>query len=105
MVILTSSIVVIAYMVLLPLILNTYSPAWIAWHVCYGHWNLIMIAFHYYKAANTSPGYLPAVRYQLSFLCHNIVLLIWQSDKDCFVFLLEKTRQSSCFSLQKVHFS
>lgn len=61
-VILTSSIVIIAYVVLLPLILNTYSPPWIAWHVCYGHWNLIMIAFHYYKAAKTSPGYLPSVR-------------------------------------------
>ncbi|XP_029962481.1 palmitoyltransferase ZDHHC16A isoform X2 [Salarias fasciatus] len=58
-VILISSIVVIAYIVLLPLILNTYSPAWIAWHVCYGHWNLVMIAFHYYKATKTSPGFLP----------------------------------------------
>ncbi|XP_047208164.1 palmitoyltransferase ZDHHC16A isoform X2 [Girardinichthys multiradiatus] len=58
-VILTSSIVVIAYIVLLPLILNTYSPPWIAWHICYGHWNLVMIAFHYYKAAKTSPGYPP----------------------------------------------
>lgn len=64
---LTSSIVVIAYLVLLPLILNTYSPPWIAWHVCYGHWNLIMIAFHYYKATKTSPGYPPTVRCQLHF--------------------------------------
>lgn len=62
-VILTSSIVGIAYVVLLPLILNTYSPPWIAWHVCYGHWNLIMIAFHYYKAANTSPGYPPTEKH------------------------------------------
>lgn len=60
-VILTSSIVAIAYLVLLPLVLNTYTPAWIVWHLCYGHWNLIMIAFHYYKAAKTSPGYLPSV--------------------------------------------
>uniref|UniRef100_A0A3Q3WNG2 Palmitoyltransferase n=1 Tax=Mola mola TaxID=94237 RepID=A0A3Q3WNG2_MOLML len=59
-VILTTSIVVIAYVVLLPLILNTYSPAWIAWHICYGHWNLIMIAFHYYKATKTSPGNVPS---------------------------------------------
>ncbi|XP_035981907.1 palmitoyltransferase ZDHHC16A isoform X2 [Fundulus heteroclitus] len=58
-VILTCSILAIAYMVLLPLILNTYSPPWIAWHICYGHWNLVMIAFHYYKAAKTSPGHLP----------------------------------------------
>lgn len=61
-VLLTSSIVVIAYIVLLPLILNTYSPVWIVWHICYGHWNLIMIAFHYYNAAKTSPGYLPQVK-------------------------------------------
>lgn len=66
-VILTSSILVIAYAVLLPLILSTYSPPWIAWHVCYGHWNLVMIAFHYYKAAKTSPGYPPTVRYPLCF--------------------------------------
>ncbi|XP_013874699.1 palmitoyltransferase ZDHHC16A isoform X1 [Austrofundulus limnaeus] len=58
-VILTSSILAVAYTVLLPMALNTYSPAWIAWHLCYGHWNLIMIAFHYYKAAKTSPGYPP----------------------------------------------
>uniref|UniRef100_A0A8C7YL43 Palmitoyltransferase n=1 Tax=Oryzias sinensis TaxID=183150 RepID=A0A8C7YL43_9TELE len=58
-VILTSSVVVIAYAILLPLVLNTYSPPWIVWHLCYGHWNLIMIAFHYYKAAKTSPGYPP----------------------------------------------
>lgn len=61
-VILTSSIVVIAYIVLLPLVLNTYSPPWIVWHICYGHWNLIMIAFHYYKAAKTSPGYPPTAK-------------------------------------------
>lgn len=61
-VLLTSSIVAIAYTVLLPLILNTYSPAWIVWHVFYGHWILIMIAFHYYKAVKTSPGYLPLVK-------------------------------------------
>ncbi|XP_042290288.1 palmitoyltransferase ZDHHC16A isoform X1 [Thunnus maccoyii] len=67
-VILTSSIVVIAYVVLLPLVLNTYSPPWIAWHVCYGHWNLIMIAFHYYKAAKTSPGAPPTEKNDIPFV-------------------------------------
>lgn len=76
MVILTSSILVIAYIVLLPLILNTYSPAWIAWHVCYGHWNLIMIAFHYYKAAKTSPGYPPTVSSQNLLLCRTTGLTV-----------------------------
>lgn len=60
-VILTSSIIAIAYFVLLPLVLNVYSPAWMAWHLCYGNWIIVMIAFHYYKAAKTSPGYLPSV--------------------------------------------
>lgn len=75
-VILTSSILVIAYIVLLPLILNTYSPAWIAWHICYGHWNLIMIAFHYYKAAKTSPGYPPTVSSQNLLLCRTTSLTV-----------------------------
>ncbi|CAH2323022.1 palmitoyltransferase ZDHHC16 isoform X1 [Pelobates cultripes] len=58
-IILTSSIVLIVYICVLPLILQTYSTSWICWHVCYGHWNLIMIVFHYYKAITTSPGYPP----------------------------------------------
>ncbi|XP_028324261.1 palmitoyltransferase ZDHHC16A isoform X2 [Gouania willdenowi] len=57
-VVLISSIVVIAYIVLLPLVLYTYSPLWIAWHLCFGNWIIVMIAFHYYKAAKTSPGFL-----------------------------------------------
>ncbi|XP_054654772.1 palmitoyltransferase ZDHHC16A isoform X2 [Dunckerocampus dactyliophorus] len=67
-VLLTSSILVIAYVVLLPLVLNTYSPPWIAWHLCYGHWNLIMIAFHYYKATKTSPGYPPVEKNDIPFV-------------------------------------
>lgn len=59
---LTSSIVAIVYICLLPLILQTYTPAWICWHLTYGHWNLIMIVFHYYKAITTSPGHPPQVR-------------------------------------------
>ncbi|XP_015722487.1 palmitoyltransferase ZDHHC16 isoform X7 [Coturnix japonica] len=62
---LTSSIVAIVYICLLPLILQTYTPAWICWHLAYGHWNLIMIVFHYYKAITTSPGYPPQVRLSL----------------------------------------
>ncbi|KAL6101815.1 zdhhc16 [Pungitius sinensis] len=58
-VILTGSILAIAYLILLPMIFRTYSPPWIAWHVCYGHWNMVMIIFHYYKAITTSPGSPP----------------------------------------------
>lgn len=63
---LTSSIVAIVYICLLPLILQTYTPAWICWHLAYGHWNLIMIVFHYYKAITTSPGHPPQVRHGLA---------------------------------------
>ncbi|KTG43055.1 hypothetical protein cypCar_00015163 [Cyprinus carpio] len=56
---LTSSVVFIAYFCLLPLVLQTYSPGWMMWHICYGHWNLVMIVFHYYKATKTPPGYPP----------------------------------------------
>ncbi|XP_028651477.1 palmitoyltransferase ZDHHC16A isoform X2 [Erpetoichthys calabaricus] len=61
-IVLTSSIVLIVYICLLPLILHTYSLAWILWHIFYGHWNLLMIVFHYYKAARTSPGYPPQIK-------------------------------------------
>ncbi|NP_001120250.1 palmitoyltransferase ZDHHC16 [Xenopus tropicalis] len=56
-IVLTSSIVLIVYICVLPLIIQTYSTPWIYWHVIYGHWNLIMIVFHYYKAITTPPGY------------------------------------------------
>uniref|UniRef100_A0A8B9LGS9 Palmitoyltransferase n=1 Tax=Astyanax mexicanus TaxID=7994 RepID=A0A8B9LGS9_ASTMX len=65
---LTSSILFIAYVCLLPMVLNTYTPFWIVWHVCYGHWNLIMIAFHYYKATSTSPGYPPKMKNDIPFV-------------------------------------
>ncbi|XP_053548549.1 palmitoyltransferase ZDHHC16 isoform X1 [Bombina bombina] len=58
-IVLTSSIVLIVYICVLPLIVQTYSTAWICWHLTYGHWNLIMIVFHYYKAITTPPGYPP----------------------------------------------
>nr|XP_043902591.1 palmitoyltransferase ZDHHC16A isoform X1 [Solea senegalensis] len=67
-VILTSSIVGIAYMVLLPLVLYTYSPQWIAWHICYGNWIIVMIAFHYYKATKTSPGSPPTEKNDAPFV-------------------------------------
>ncbi|NWV12192.1 ZDH16 Palmitoyltransferase, partial [Ptilonorhynchus violaceus] len=63
---LTSSIVAIVYVCLLPLILQTYTPAWICWHLAYGHWNLIMIVFHYYMAITTSPGHPPQAKNDLT---------------------------------------
>ncbi|KAJ7325108.1 hypothetical protein JRQ81_018128 [Phrynocephalus forsythii] len=56
---LTSSVVCIVYVCLLPLIIRTYPIGWIFWHFIYGHWNLLMIVFHYYMAITTQPGYPP----------------------------------------------
>ncbi|XP_010867135.1 palmitoyltransferase ZDHHC16A [Esox lucius] len=67
-VVLTSSILLIAYVGLLPMVLSTYSPPWIAWHIGYGHWNLVMIIFHYYKAIRTAPGYPPKVKNEVPFV-------------------------------------
>lgn len=57
--VLTSSVVLVVYLCVLPLILSTYPTHWILWHLCYGHWNLLMVVFHYYKAITTSPGCPP----------------------------------------------
>ncbi|XP_030426406.1 palmitoyltransferase ZDHHC16 isoform X3 [Gopherus evgoodei] len=61
-IVLTSSIVAIVYICLLPLILQTYPPGWICWHLAYGHWNLLMILFHYYMAITTPPGHPPQAK-------------------------------------------
>lgn len=58
---LTSSVVLIVYLCVLPLIIQTYPTCWILWHIVYGHWNLVNIVFHYYKAITTSPGHSPQV--------------------------------------------
>lgn len=64
-IVLTSSIVLIVYLCVLPIILQTYSVSWISWHLTYGHWNLIMIVFHYYKAISTPPGYPPQAKTEI----------------------------------------
>ncbi|XP_056102054.1 palmitoyltransferase ZDHHC16B isoform X1 [Rhinichthys klamathensis goyatoka] len=56
---LTSSIVIIVYLCVLPIIFSTYPLHWILWHLCYGHWNLLMLVYHYYKATTTCPGFPP----------------------------------------------
>ncbi|TRY88626.1 hypothetical protein DNTS_028840 [Danionella cerebrum] len=56
---LTGSVVIIVYLCVLPIILSSYPLHWILWHLCYGHWNLMMVIFHYYKATTTSPGFPP----------------------------------------------
>ncbi|XP_039402658.1 palmitoyltransferase ZDHHC16 isoform X1 [Mauremys reevesii] len=61
-IVLTSSIVAIVYICLLPVILQSYPPGWICWHLAYGHWNLLMILFHYYMAITTPPGHPPQAK-------------------------------------------
>ncbi|XP_061561744.1 palmitoyltransferase ZDHHC16B isoform X4 [Phycodurus eques] len=58
-ILLTTSVVVIVYLYVLPTILGTYAAPWIIWHLCCGHWLLVMLVFHYYKATTTSPGHPP----------------------------------------------
>uniref|UniRef100_A0A7N4PIU2 Palmitoyltransferase n=1 Tax=Sarcophilus harrisii TaxID=9305 RepID=A0A7N4PIU2_SARHA len=65
-IVLTSSIVAIAYLCVLPLILHTYSVPRICWHFVYSHWNLILIVFHYYQAITTPPGYPPQAKTDLA---------------------------------------
>ncbi|MEQ2215359.1 hypothetical protein XENOCAPTIV_000147, partial [Xenoophorus captivus] len=60
-VLLTSSVVIIVYLFVLPTIFTTYPMHWTAWHLCCGHWLLILVVFHYYKATTTTPGYPPKV--------------------------------------------
>ncbi|XP_063047809.1 palmitoyltransferase ZDHHC16A isoform X1 [Engraulis encrasicolus] len=69
-IVLTSSIVLIAYLVLLPLVLRTYAPVWIVWHLCFGHWLIVMITFHYYKATCTPPGHPPQRKSELPFVSY-----------------------------------
>ncbi|XP_018941148.1 palmitoyltransferase ZDHHC16B-like [Cyprinus carpio] len=58
-ILLTGSVVTVVYLCMLPVIFSSYPLHWILWHLCYGHWNLLMILFHYYKATTTCPGFPP----------------------------------------------
>ena len=60
-ILLTTSVVVIIYLFVLPTILSAYPLHWVVWHLCCGHWLLVMVVFHYYKATTTSPGHPPKV--------------------------------------------
>ncbi|XP_029933072.1 palmitoyltransferase ZDHHC16B isoform X2 [Myripristis murdjan] len=64
-VLLTCSVLLIVYLCLLPIILSSYPVHWIVWHLCCGHWLLLMVVFHYYKAISTSPGHPPKDRADL----------------------------------------
>lgn len=61
-ILLTTSVLVIVYLFVLPTIISTYPVHWIVWHLLCGHWLLVMVVFHYYKATTTSPGHPPKVK-------------------------------------------
>ncbi|XP_062851267.1 palmitoyltransferase ZDHHC16A isoform X2 [Trichomycterus rosablanca] len=67
-IVLTSSVLCVAYFCFLPFAIKTYSLGWVVWHLSYGHWNLVMIVFHYYKATTTSPGYPPKMKNDVPFV-------------------------------------
>lgn len=58
-IILTTSVVLIVYMFVIPAIINSYTVPWIILHLGCGHWLLVMIVFHYYKGTTTSAGHPP----------------------------------------------
>ena len=57
---LTTSVVVIYYAYLVPVILE-YGAPWVVFHLVIAHWLLINIVFHYFKVVFTSPGQAPQV--------------------------------------------
>lgn len=59
-VVLTTSVVVIFYVCLLPHKMAE-SLGWTIYHFIIGHWLLVNIVFHYFKAAFTDPGKPPPV--------------------------------------------
>lgn len=58
-VMLTSSVVIIVYLFVIPIIVSTYPVCWSCWHLGCGHWLLLMVVFHYYKATTTAAGHPP----------------------------------------------
>lgn len=58
-VILTSYVVIAYYMVAIPYLKERYWPPRAYLTIAYGHYLLVMIAFHYYKGVRTDPGRPP----------------------------------------------
>ena len=56
-----SGVVVVFYVYVMPIVLKYDNMLFIICHLICGHWLLLNIAFHYYKAVTSSPGYPPSV--------------------------------------------
>ena len=59
-VLLTTFVVVLTYICILP-VKMAHSGSWTVYHLVVGHWLLINVVFHYFKAAFTNPGHVPEV--------------------------------------------
>ncbi|XP_028391059.1 palmitoyltransferase ZDHHC16B-like [Dendronephthya gigantea] len=57
---LISGVVVIFYVYVMPIVLEYESTMFSICHLICGHWLLLNISFHYYKAVSTNPGYPPS---------------------------------------------
>ncbi len=59
-VVLVTSVVIIFYICILP---HKYADSyfWTVYHLTFGHWFLINVMYHYFKAAFTDPGCPPEV--------------------------------------------
>jgi len=64
-VLLVTFVVVVTYICILPVKLS-HSVSWAVYHCVVGHWLLINVVFHYFKAAFTNPGHVPEVCFHAS---------------------------------------
>jgi len=85
-VMLTTFVVVLTYVCILP-VKWANSTSWAAYHLVVGHWLLINVVFHYFKAAFTNPGQVPPVSSLYcfkNFILYRLKVLTWptrlQSD-------------------------
>ena len=60
-ILLVTFVVVLTYICILP-VKMAHSVSWAVYHFIVGHWLLMNIVFHYFKAAFTNPGHVPQVR-------------------------------------------
>ena len=56
-----SGVVVVFYVYVMPIVLEYDNQLFVICHLICGHWLLLNISFHYYKAVSTSPGDPPSV--------------------------------------------
>ncbi|XP_071792872.1 palmitoyltransferase ZDHHC16-like [Asterias amurensis] len=60
-ILLTSVVISVFYLCILPRCLENEDHVQTIFHLTFGHWLLMNIAFHYYKGVTTPPGYPPQI--------------------------------------------